>query len=603
MCYHKDMADTLKKFDAETSKEDLIAIFTTWFNESQSYHDEMLKSQKISEQYYLGNQTDKQFIPEHSSDTVENRIFEGVETLVPIATANAHQFLALPKRDEESSKTKAKKVQTVLEKKYETLEIQRKLEDITRHLLLYRFGVLKYCWDHEINDIAVKLVDPRLIMIPKLRVEPHSLPYVMEIQEYTEEEMEEFFPDYDLSLASLNKASPKSAQGDGHLHGRALWKVYEVWTEETLAWFCNNELIEAKDNPYWDWNGEEKDKYKIDKKGKLVKKKENVFRNHLENPEKPYIFFTTFQISDGPVGPVSLVEIAIPIQDAINVQKRQIIDNLRQMGNGQVLMDTDAMSKEESDNITNEPGLVLRGELLASQNKLKRVSGVAMPNAHFSNLQHSEATLDNLMGIHSATRGAAAAKTLGQDILSRQQDFTRIDLITRVLNRGIYRLANGLVQLMKMYYDETHTFKVLGIEGAIDFVSIGQNDIEDGLEINVKSGQTLPLDELQLQNQAVQLWQLNALDPVTLFERLKFPNPEKAAERLVLWKQGQLTMETQAKIAEVNASAQAKASLTSSAGGEEEGRGTETPMNVLQRATQGMGGTAPSLPQAPNMVR
>lgn len=595
------MSESIKKFDSKTSNEDLVTIFNTWLNESQSYHDEMLKKQKISEQYYLGNQTDKVYIPEHASDTVENRIFEGVETLVPIATANAHQFLALPRKDEENSKTKAKKVQTVLEKKYETLEIQRKLEDVTRNLLLYRFGVLKYFWNDEINDIDVKSIDPRLILIPKLRTDPHDLPYVMELQEYTEDEMEFNFPDFNLS--EMPTSSSSSSQTKSSYSGKDLYKVYEVWTPETLAWFCNKAVIDVQDNPHWDWDGEEKEKYALNKKGKITKKKDHVFRNHLESPEKPYIFFTTFQVGDTPIASTSLVEIAIPIQDAINVQKRQIIDNLRQMGNGQVVMDSDAMSKEEADNITNEPGLVLRGELLASQNKLKRVPGVAIPNAHFSNLQHSEAVIDNLMGVHSATRGAAASKTLGQDIMSRQQDFTRIDLITRVLNRGIYRLANGLVQLMKLYYDETHTFKVLGPEGAIDFVSFGQNDIEDELEINVKSGQTLPLDELQLQNQAVQLWQLNALDPVTLFERLKFPNPEKAAERLVLWKQGQLTMESQAKIAEANASAEAKARLTPTKTTETEGRGTETPMNVLQRATEGMGGTAPSLPKAPNMVQ
>lgn len=207
------------------------------------------------------------------------------------------------------------------------------------------------------------------------------------------------------------------------------------------------------------------------------------------------------------------------------------------------------------------------------------------------------------MGVHSSTRGAGGGKTLGQDLISRQQDFTRIDQVTRVLNRGVARLALGLVQLMKMYYTETHVVKVLGEDGAVEFVKLNRGDIDDYVEIIVKSGEVLPMDKVSLRTEAVQLWQLGALDPVTLFQRLDFQNPEKAAERLVAWKQGQLTQETQAKIAEIAASAkfgaEAKVATAAPAGGE--GGKVETPMNVLQRAQANNGGSAPSLPQAPKM--
>src|SRR3990167_5690541 len=139
--------------------------------------------------------------------------------------------------------------------------------------------------------------------------------------------------------------------------------------------------------------------------------------------------------------------------------------------------------------------------------------------------------------------------------MSRQQDFTRVDGITRVLNRGVTRIAVGLVQLMKMFYTEMQVVKILGEEGAVEFVKLNRDDINDYIEIIVKSGDNLPMDKVSLRTEAVQLWQLGALDPVTLFERLDFPNPAKAAERLQAWKQGQLTAETQAKIAEIAAGA------------------------------------------------
>ena len=208
------------------------------------------------------------------------------------------------------------------------------------------------------------------------------------------------------------------------------------------------------------------------------------------------------------------------------------------------------------------------------------------------------------MGVHGATRGNAQEGTLGQSMISRQQDFTRIDLITRVLNRGVTQVAIGLVQLMKMFYDETKVVKILGEEGAIEFVRLNQDDIEDYIEIIVKSGEVLPMDKVSLRTEAVQLWQLGALDPTTLFERLEFENPAKSAERLLAWKQGQLTQETQAKIAELAAGAkfgaEAAATKTETPMGET-GRKVETPANVIQRSTAGLGGTAPSFPQAPKM--
>ena len=600
-----------EKFLITSKDEDLIKTFGVWKRESTSYHDEMLTKQKVSEEYYKGNQTDRDLIPNYLSNTVENRIFEAVETIAPITTASAHHFLVLPGSDDEKSMDKANKLSKVLERKYQTLEMQRKLEQVVRHIMLYRFGLMKWCWDEVKDDIDVKVIDPRLILIPKMRLDPHELPYKMEIQEYTKGEMEEYFPNIKIDEVS----SESSIDVGETTKKKKMYRVYEVWTSEMVAWICNDKVLDKKANPYWDFEGEEKSYLNIEKKIKISKKL--VFSNHLDRPTDPYVFFTTFDISDGPVAPVSLVEIGIPIQDAINVQKRQIIDNLRRLGNGQVKVDSDAMSQEEAENITNEVGLIIRGEGVSSQNKVSREPGVPLPAGHFENLSHSETVFDNLMGVHGATRGNAQANTLGQDMLSRQQDYTRVDLITRILNRGVARLANGLVQLMRMFYDEGKVIKILGEDGAVEFVKLNKDDIQDWIEIEVRSGQSLPMDKVSIRTEAVQLWQLGALDPVSLFERLEFTNPEKFASRLVAWKQGQLSQETQMKLQAEMQMAQMNAQLGNTAKtseikakGENEvakvseqnkGRAVETAMNVMQRANANLGGGAPSLPKTPKL--
>lgn len=604
--------ENLEKFSIDDKESDILLTFKGWLKDSQTYHDYLLTFQKQSEEYYKGNQTEKDAVIARgtgNTDTVENRIFEGIETIVPVATSRPHQFVVLPGSESETSVKRAQNLQKVLSRKYETLEIQKKLEETIRHILLYRFGVMKWSWGYETDDVDVTVIDPRLILVPKMRLDPHMLPYKIEIQEYTRREIEEYFPKVKIEdLSPEEKIDIGKSTSDSH---KKLYRVYEVWAYgDIVVWFCSNKLLEKKSNPYYDFKGEEKS-YLDKSKKKMKISKKLVFSNVLDRPTDPYVFFSTYNIGDEPFGSVSLTEVAIPIQDSINVQKRKIIDNLRRMGNAQVYMDSDAMSEEESENITDEVGLIIRGEGLASQNKIKREPGTPLPNAHFSNLQHSESVFDNLMGVHGVTRGAGGGKTLGQDMISRQQDFSRIDLLTRILNRGIARLAIGLVQLMKMYYTETQVVKILGEEGAVEFVKLNRDDIEQYIEIIVKSGETLPMDKVSLRTEAVQLWQLGALDPVTLFERLDFPNPTKAAERLMAWKQGQLTAETQAKIQEAAGTAEAQARFAPPTEGAsstksktpmgESGKKVETPANVMQRATASLGGTAPSLPGTPKL--
>lgn len=594
------MEDFVEKFEAEATDKELVETINHWKNESETYHEKILSKQKISLEYYHGKQTDVEDVPGYLSNTVENRIFEATETLVPIVTANVHKFTVLPGSEDEKAVARAENLQLVHARKYETLNIQEKLEEITRDMIVQRFGVLKYEWDHDIDDIGVVRIDPKLILVPRIRVNPHKLPYVIELQGYSRSELEEDFPkikpDDVIAMADRIEVGDRERKDDV--------QVLFTTTDEYWVWSVPGKILDRMANPYWDFAGT---KEKVTEIGQSRKKRKEIlkFFNHLNRPEKPYIFFGAFNLSDGPLPKTSIVEVAIPIADSINVQKRAIINNLRMMGNGQVYVDSDSMTEEQAANMTNKAGLVLRGEGLASEGKIKREPGVPLPNAHFANLQHSEQTFDNLFGVHSATRGAAQAKTLGQDILSRQQDFTRGDMITRVLNRGVARLANGLTQLMKMFYTENHVIKILGEEGAITFVNLNRDEIDDHIEIYVKGDAVLPMDEVSKRTEAVQLWQLGALDPTTLFERLKFPNPEKSAQRLILWKQGLLDQETQAKIQQDSAAEQAKAQFNPGAGAAGGGsarassngqvkRNIETPSNVLQRARANLGGTAPT---------
>lgn len=588
-------------FGEQASDQDLISIIDRWTRDSRSFHDLMLLQQNKCVRYYLGDQTEKRDIPIYNSDTVYNRIFEATETIIPIVTGSAHQFIAVPANENEISIKRAQKIQKVLTRKYEDREVRRHLEEATRDIILKRFGVIKWFWNPIIDDVDVAVRDPRLIVIPKLKVDANdNLPYVLELQEYTREEIMEFFPD--VNPDELSKGSVESGfyQNKDIDASQDVYQVIEAWTPEYCCWKQKGKILKRMRNPYWDFDGEEIEVKETKPNGKIRVRTSKRFYNHLERPTMPYVFINPFRTGDAPVAEISLAEIAIPIQDDINIQKRAIVDNLRKMGNGQVYVDDGALTEEQVDQITSEPGLVIVGKELASATRIRREPGVPLPGSHFSNMQDSVIAFDNVFGTHGALRGADASPTLGGQILNRQQNLSRIDELTRALNRAVGRLADGFVQMMKLFYNEEHVIKILGRDGAIEFLKFTRDDIEDGMEIDVRSGTPPILDPIARFNQAIQLWQLNALDPETLFERLEFADPQTTAQKLFAWKSGNLKLESDMRREEAAAGVAARAT----GGAQLPERGVETPMDVITRAREALGGEgAAPLTNPPNVTR
>lgn len=207
------------------------------------------------------------------------------------------------------------------------------------------------------------------------------------------------------------------------------------------------------------------------------------------------------------------------------------------------------MTKEEADSIRNEPGLVIYGSGVANPNLIRRDSPPPMPNYIFELHAGLNRDLDNLFGTHSTTRGEREGReTFRGRVLLKQADIGRLDYIVREIDRAVKEVGEYFVQLIKLFYTDKRKIKVFGLEG-IDEVEISSEDVEEGLEILVKSGSTLPTDEVSEAEQAIQLWQLGAVDPITLYEKLKFPNPIETAERLMKWKMGTLIPVEQPQVA------------------------------------------------------
>ena len=166
------------------------------------------------------------------------------------------------------------------------------------------------------------------------------------------------------------------------------------------------------------------------------------------------------------------------------------------------------------------------------------VEGSAIPSFVYESLLDYRNELRNIFGTRGSTpQGTIGEQTVRGKMIVKGQDDSRIGGgVSTYLEQFADRIFNWMVQMMVVYYDEPHTAMVVGVERAKEFVEISKADFVADLTIGVKEGSMIPRDPLTQRNEAIDLWAAGALDPITFFDRLEFPNPREAAKNLFLWK-------------------------------------------------------------------
>ena len=516
-------AETYKMPTESTPDSELLAITYAWEKESAEYHDYLAGIWKTNEDYYFGIQTALDQVPSDMANTVQNQIFMGVETVIPIVTANPPQFLVEPPYESDKAIEFANATQKVLGVLYETKDVRTKGEMLMRHLIIYRFGCWKPFWNEEEKDIDVKYVRPKRLFFPKVTT---KLPYMMEQIDITADEFKELWGEAKFKEFLVNRGERVDDESMQKVNG--IYTIWEVWTENMVWWKSGGLIIEKKSNPYYDFT--------------------NKKANHFKSPQIPYIIASVFRLGNQPIGETDLITQTIPIQDEINVANRLILNNASKTGNAQWFIDSQVMSEEEAKTkITNACGLIIYGSGVANPNMVRRDAPPPLP-AYIENIKvGSERAFDNIFGTHSTTRGERQAEeTLGGRMLLKQADIGRIDLIVREYERCVAELGNWFAQMMKIFIKSKKTYKYYG-ESGLNFIDFMPKMIQEGIRIIIKSGTTLPTDEVSKRREAIELWSLAAIDPETLYDRLKFPNPEESAKKLQAWRTGQLALEGEMK--------------------------------------------------------
>lgn len=505
------------EFESKMSDEEILRLTKQWQTDYDTYAKDIKQQQKDNLNYWIGKQYNEMQTAGTKKPLVDNLIFEAIETFLPIATRGNPQAIVTSNGTPEGDKV-AKTVTNALEYQANRQHLRMKLKGITRDWAIYMVGCAKIIWDSQEQDIDTKKVLPsRLILDPNAEIEVGGIykgDYLGEKKKITAKKLIKMFPKKEKEI----KAAVQGMTG-------TKVNYIEWWTPTNLFFTFSDGVVLGKfKNPHWNYSG--------DVEGQFV---EGV--NHFNSPAIPYIFLTIFNLGKRPHDETSLIGQNIPLQDLINRRYQQIDRNVDSQNNG-IVLSGKAFTKEQAAEAATQlsrgnPLWVPEGDV---NQAYKRDQAPALARDVFQQLTDGRNELRNIFG----TSGSNAQSLNSQDtvrgkIMINQMDSSRIGGgVTEFIEQFAQTCYNWYVQMMYVYYTEEHSFSVAGAK-ATELMAIKNTDLNIKLHVSVKEGSLIPKDPLTKRNEAMDLWSAGAIDPITLYTSLDYPNPYESAKELLLW--------------------------------------------------------------------
>ena len=480
--------------------EELRALKNKWEGLSSPYTALIKPRQEKNKIYYLGMQKSTQT----GSVAASNLLFEAEETFIPQALSKNPEPVVFSDNTEDG-KLASNDIKTMLQFHADVLCLRRKLGVMVRHWSIYFLGVLKHGWDEKTSDIKTEIRKPQnFVLDPDGYIDEfgnYCGRYLGERIECTAEKLIEMFPEHKAYIEDKTQ---------GKL-GTSVVRT-EWWTDEYCFTSFQEEILDKHKNEFFKYDGE----------------------NHFSTPKMPYTFLSVFSLQERPHDITNLIEQNIPNQDQITETDDEIMKNVRIGVNGVVLDDkyfTSETAGQARDSLYQE------ALILGNKDAVTRLPANPIPNGLLEVQQDRKETLRGIFG----TEGLASNVDNQPDtargmILNQSHDSTRIGGgIGDALEQVADNVFNWWLQLYYVFYDEPHFAAIMGSGGAVDYVKLIMSNENRKFVVSVSPNSMAPKDEITEMNQAIELWNAKALDPITLFKKLNYPDPMESAKQVSLW--------------------------------------------------------------------
>jgi hypothetical protein len=563
------------KLNLEDSK--LVEVIDDRIKKSREYFtDKDLYERRAKNlEYYLGQQIKKmeseKKLKNHHARYQDNIIYEAELTLKPIALSRIPDLVVHPGNDTPQSKEVADTLSDHLNTDLRKMENRFVLGRAYRHRPIYFTGVIKYRWDPakgKNGDYVFECIHPDNIDVDETATSNDTSLMDWVAHHYPISLKEAFmkFPQKKNELTKELGLSEKDLESEKKLATKIkISEVWFKWFEESkdemtgeskwemingVVWKFKTVILNKMKNPNWDWEGEKRlFKYDESRKKQDVSEdemrqsflsgfplegvqSEQVFRNHLDQPEFPFIFIGYDQLGMMPYDETSRIEQNIYLQDNVNKRGKQISEMADRTVGKDVFSTDSGLTKadiQKLDKSDPDQDILIKGKL---NEVYMHIPGDQPTVALFEEQKLNRERAFAKAGAHATTRGERESDetATGRQILREADYGKQDDEVQETINYAAVKMANAAMQLMKLRYTEEHLKRSKGKDGSVAFHSLTRDMIDDGMEVEVSAS---GVDKLRRKEEAFERAQLKMTDPLSFFEDTEASDPKGRTERLM----------------------------------------------------------------------
>ncbi len=524
--------EALEEYKSKYSKEEARKLRAQWkASYSVYYGDGVEKDQKTAYNYWLGKQKTDTLEQMDGHDTVDNLIFEAVETFLPIAN-RANPDPVVKSNPSPQGQELAKNVKNFLVDWADKTKFRMKLKGGTRQWVIRKLGV----WKMSYNVLQHK-IECSVLQVKDLKLDPDGHwdesglftgDWIGEPKKISAGTLADMFPSHKEKILALSK-------------GNATKKLTleEWWYKGTdVFYFIEDECVGTFKNPNWNYDGEIKstDPTTGEEISTQVIGKNHDFGKNA--PQFPYVGLSVFSTAEHPHDDTSLVIQNVPMQDMVNKRFRQIDKNADSQNNGALASGTSFTKEQAAEAATflRKGGTVWvpNGDVNTAW---KRDAAPSLAPDIYQQLTDSRSELRNIFG----TAGSNAESIAQQDtvrgkIMTQQADSSRIGGgVTEYIEQCADTIYNFVVQFVYVYGDKAFEFNATGLNGVSEAIQLHNTDFQLPVNVTVKDGSLIPKDPLTERNEAMDLWSAQAIGLPELYSRLDFADPMESAKQTLMW--------------------------------------------------------------------
>lgn len=470
---------------------------------------------------YLGKYVEQQMVDERYQDIYnDNRQFTSIRTILPFLTARITAAEVTPANDKDLSLQFAEDFENILQRHTDKQMGRGKIRLAVQDVLKgQRVGILGWHYDALLNEVVLEYIDPKTVTIGKRSKQFEEPDYFGRDVEKTVYDLCRMFPDKDAEIKKLfgiQKGVPSQLD--------KVYKVKEEWMwldlgdrkELVVGWSWQNYLFGKIKDPNWNSEG----------------------RNVTEAQMIPFVFFNFLGDGSGYIDETSFIEQAKYLQRNYNKRGQTIAENAKYGGTGVPIFAKGTISQKDVAKIRFSP---IQRVLLNTTDMKKAFTvwqSTPLPNYIVEDKMDLRESIDNIWASNAVLRGQQTDnKTLGQDVLNRDQAEGRLTDPIDCIDDSMTRLYLILAQMMYRYFDEKKYFNYMGDDGRFVSLVVSQADIAKnlGIQINVRAGTSLPIDRAQKRASIMELLKLNKVSTLVAYKELNlFEDPEAAYKQFML---------------------------------------------------------------------